>query len=202
MNKKLVVLLTVVSLTMLAIPAIVSAQQWQNHRNGQGMQQQGKMQQRGRSQSQQFFGGNNWMANLPSAGDGDLSQEVVDVMTAGIMDEYNAYNVYQVVIDQFGEVRPFVNIQQSEAQHIATWEFLFERYNLDVPEAPAVPIDLTFNSVSSACTVAADAEIANFGLYDEMLETVAEYPDMVQVITRLRNASEINHLPAFENCAR
>ena len=30
---------------------------------------------------------------------------------------------------------------------------------------------------------------------------VQDYPDMVQVFTSLRDASEFQHLPAFENCA-
>ncbi len=34
-----------------------------------------------------------------------------------------------------------------------------------------------------------------------MLVTLADYPDMVQVVTSLRNASEFQHLPAFEQCA-
>ncbi|GIK64809.1 MAG: hypothetical protein BroJett018_26030 [Chloroflexota bacterium] len=139
--------------------------------------------------------------NLPPAVPGEVPQEVIDTMTAGMMDEYNAYAVYQAVIDQFGAVRPFVNIQRAESQHIAAWEFIFERYGIALPEVPALDPVPQFATLAEACQLAADAEVANFDLYDTMLVTLADYPDMVQVVTALRNASELGHLPAFERCA-
>jgi hypothetical protein len=93
-----------------------------------------------------------------------------------------------------------VNIQRAESQHIAAWEFLFDRYGIDIPELPVIDIP-QFASLSEACDAAAAAEIANFGLYDSMLEAFAGYPDIAQVTQALRNASEFSHLPAFETCA-
>ncbi len=139
-------------------------------------------------------------AGLPPQADVELSAAAIDTMTAGLLDEYHAWAVYQAVINQFGAVNPFVNIQRAEAQHIAAWETLFERYGVALPAAPAVP-DLTFASLADACQTASAAEIANFGLYDTMLNTLANYPDMIQVVTALRDASQYNHLPAFEQCA-
>lgn len=139
--------------------------------------------------------------NLPPAVPGEVPQDVIDAMTAGIMDEYHAYAVYQAVIDQFGAVRPFVNIQRAEAQHIAAWEFIFERYGIALPEVPELDPVPQFATIGEACQLGADAEVANFDLYDAMLVTLADYPDMVQVVTALRNASEFGHLPAFERCA-
>ncbi|MCC6617146.1 MAG: hypothetical protein IT320_26975 [Anaerolineae bacterium] len=138
--------------------------------------------------------------NLPPAVAGDLSDDVIAAMTAGLMDEYNAYAIYGGVIEQFGAVAPFINIQNAEAQHIAAWQFLFDRYSVAVPAAPQTDVP-AFASLTDACQAAADAEIANFGLYDDMLVTLADYPDMVQVVTSLRDASEFQHLPAFEQCA-
>ena len=144
--------------------------------------------------------GTGFYATLPPPVEGDLSQDVVAAMTAGLMDEYNAYAIYGGVIAQFGEVAPFVNIQRAEAQHIAAWEFLFDRYGLTAPAAPVTAVP-SFASLTEACQAAADAEIANFGLYDQMMVTLADYPDMVRVVTSLRDASEYQHLPAFELCA-
>jgi hypothetical protein len=143
-----------------------------------------------------------WLAaNLPPAVPGPLPEDVVAALNAALQDEYNAYATYQAVIDQFGAVRPFTNIQQAEANHIAALTFLFERYGLPVT-APA-PLDSApaFGTLADACAVGAAAEVANFGLYDSWLETAQDYPDITQVFTSLRNASEFNHLPAFERCA-
>lgn len=157
-------------------------------------QQQGRM---GRGTG---LNGTGFYTAMPPAYDGELPQDVINLMLDGWMDEQHAYAVYDAVIAQFGETAPFVNIQRAEAQHIAAWEFLFDRYGIEIPDVPEFEI-LEFASVADACTTAAAAEIANFDLYDTMLETFAEYPDIYQVTLSLRNASEFNHLPAFQSCA-
>jgi hypothetical protein len=143
----------------------------------------------------------NWQANLPARVEGEVPAVVADAMAAGLQDERNAYAIYEAVLEQFGNVRPFTNIQRAEAQHIAAWEFLFDRYELPLPAAEPLAEAPSFATVAEACQAAADAEIANFDLYDNMLATFEDYPDMVQVVTALRDASEFNHLPAFERCA-
>ena len=138
---------------------------------------------------------------LPPATEGELPEDVIAALEAGLQDEHNAYNTYTVIMDEFGEVRPFVNIREAEAQHIEALEFLFNRYDVPIPEPAALETTPEFDTLADACQAGADAEVANFGLYDEWLETVSDYPDMVQVFTALRDASEFNHLPAFERCS-
>jgi hypothetical protein len=138
--------------------------------------------------------------NLPLSSGAELTPEVIDLMIDGWLDEQHAYAVYGSVIDQFGAVRPFANIQDSEVQHVAAWEFLFERYGIATPETPAFDVP-EFTTVSEACAVAVDAEGANFDLYDTMLAAFEPYPDLLHVAQSLRDASEFNHLPAFERCA-
>lgn len=130
----------------------------------------------------------------------ELPQDIVDLMIAGWMDEQHAYAVYGGVIDQLGAVRPFVNIQRSEAQHIAAWELLLDRHGIAIPETPQFELPQVA-AVSEACSVGAEAEVANFDLYDTMMAAFAPYPDLLNVAQTLRDASEFNHLPAFENCA-
>jgi AcrR family transcriptional regulator len=49
--------------------------------------------------------------------------------------------------------------------------------------------------------VVTEAEIANRDLYDrQLLPAVAAYSDITLVMQRLRDASENNHLPAFQRC--
>jgi hypothetical protein len=121
-------------------------------------------------------------------------------MIAGWADEQHAYAAYGAVIDQYGAVRPFVNIQRSEVQHITAWETLFDRYGIAVTDVPAFDLP-EFASLSDACAVGAAAEVANFDLYDTMLAAFEPYPDLAYVAQSLRDASEFSHLPAFEMCA-
>jgi hypothetical protein len=168
-----------------------------NGSRGQGSGPQGQQQTRqaGLGQNQ------NWLGNLPPAVPGDLPADVIDALYGGLMDEHHAYDTYQAVIDQFGAVRPFTNIQQAEASHIAALETLIERYGLDIPAIAPLPAVQPFATLPDACAAGVNAEIANFSLYDRWMATVQDYPDMVQVFTALRNASEFQHLPAFELCA-
>jgi hypothetical protein len=122
-------------------------------------------------------------------------------MKSGIADEYNAYAAYAGIIEQFGSVAPFTNIQRAESHHIDAWSFLFERYGLDVPAAPAAATATKYASETDACKAAAELESENVKLYNDMLDTLKAYPDMVQVVTSLRTASLERHLPALEQCA-
>jgi hypothetical protein len=150
---------------------------------------------------QNGFGVGPCLECLPAAVEGDVPDDVAAAMMAGLMDEYNAYALYQAVIDQFGEVAPFVNIQAAEAQHIAIHQLMFERYGLEIPEPTVLNPAPVFDNMQAACEMAVDAELANMSLYDDWLITVQNYPDLVQVFTALSNASQYNHLPAFERCA-
>jgi hypothetical protein len=145
-------------------------------------------------------GNGGYYATLPPTTGIEMTDSVIAAMTAGWLDEQHAYATYAAIIEQFGNVAPFVNIQRSEAQHIASWELMFDRYGVELPAVPEFDTP-EFATLSDACQAAADAEIANFDLYDTMLITLGDYPDMVQVVTTLRNASEFSHLPAFQNCA-
>ncbi|MEW6579648.1 MAG: hypothetical protein AB1435_10690 [Chloroflexota bacterium] len=143
----------------------------------------------------------NLMFDLPPAVPGELPASVVDAITAGIQDEYHAYATYQVIIDQFGAVRPFTSIQAAEAKHIEALSFIFTRYGLPVPESQPLVEVPQFATVTEACAAGAQAEIANAALYDEWLAVVQDYPDITQVFTALRDASQTQHLPAFQSCA-
>lgn len=130
-----------------------------------------------------------------------LPEVIQKAMIAGIMDEFNAYNTYQAIMNQFGQIRPFINIQGAEQNHINAWKVLFDRYGVAVPEVPPVP-SISFNSLTEACAAAAAAEGANATLYDQMQSTFQGYPDMLRVVGALRSVSLSKHLPAFLRCAR
>lgn len=133
--------------------------------------------------------------------EGELPADVQTALLEGLADELHAYAVYDAILTEFGTVAPFSAIINSEASHAASLQSALDYYGVDYSTvAPAVET-LDVASVAEACQIAADAEIANFELYDGWLDTVSDYPDLVQIFTNLRDASEFNHLPAFESCA-
>lgn len=127
---------------------------------------------------------------------GDLN----NYLTAAINDEYRARDTYQGVIDKFGNVRPFVSIKRSEEQHIRLLVGLYNTYGISVPSDTVGGLP-TPDSVSAACSLGVEAEIANADMYVGLLAGTTNYPDVQDVFVRLRDASLYQHLPAFQNCA-
>lgn len=226
MNAKRMVIVTVVVVLMLALGLVIVEAgngpgnggdpggngQGTGNKNGAqvgnqyGNGQQGAGNQYGNGQQGAAFQNGAQVGNqynfryLPPQSADELPQNIVDLMIAGWTDEQHAYAVYGAVIDQIGAVRPFTNIQAGEAQHISAWKTLFDRYGITLPAVPSFDLP-TVTTLSEACAVGADAETANAGLYDRMLAAFEDYPDLLWVAQSLSDASEFNHLPAFEQCA-
>lgn len=140
------------------------------------------------------------ICDVPTGYDGPLSDTEVYGLLLALNDEYHAAAVYGQVLDDFGAVRPFASIEQSEQQHITAVLTLFERYGVPVPANPwpgNVPL---FESVTEACEAGVAAELVNRDLYD-LLYATTERADIELVYQALQRASEENHLPAFERCA-
>jgi hypothetical protein len=118
-----------------------------------------------------------------------------------IQDEYHAESVYQGVLVDFGEVRPFSNIIQAEERHSAAIGRAYESRGWPVPVSEwSVTNVPRFESVEEACRVGAEAEVANIEVYDELM--VQELPaDVLQIFTSNRAASLNAHLPAFQRCS-
>ncbi len=130
----------------------------------------------------------------------DLTESEVEAIMAALDDEYRAWSVYDGVIAKLGAVRPFVNIQRAEENHISALTSLLERAGIDVPpnEWPgSVP---TFDSLGEACAAGVQAEVENADLYDGLLKMV-DNPEVIRVFTALQQASLTKHLPALERCA-
>jgi rubrerythrin len=118
-----------------------------------------------------------------------------------IADEYKARAFYQATIDRFGSVRPFSNIINAETRHADMVADLFVQYGLPVPEDTYMGKVEAPDTLLAACEAGVQAEIDNKELYDRLLPNVSE-PDIRTTLERLRNASQNNHLPAFQNCVQ
>ncbi len=128
-----------------------------------------------------------------------LSEAEITALQDAILEEYGAYNLYNAVIDQFGEVDPFVRIARSEQMHFTVLIRQAEKYGVEIPENPGLTSPVTFASIAEACQAGVDAEIADAELYDEVM-AVTTHTDLLRVYERLQKASLENHLPSFESC--
>jgi hypothetical protein len=132
--------------------------------------------------------------------EGPLSEDEVNALYLALNDEYHAWAVYGQVIDDFGSVRPFISIQNAEANHISSLTRIFNMYNLPVPENVWTGQVASFDSLAAACTAGVEAEIANAKLYETLFRSTNR-EDIVDVYVSLQRAAQEKHLPAFVRCA-
>ena len=131
----------------------------------------------------------------------ELGEQEAQALLAALDDEYKAHATYEQVIRDFGAERPFANIVEAEARHIAALVTLFERYRLKVPPNPWPGKVPRYQSVDAACAAAVQAEIDNAALYQRLLASTRR-PDILAVFEALHSASQDRHLPAFRRCVQ
>jgi hypothetical protein len=129
---------------------------------------------------------------------------LVEMLTASIADEYRTYYTYERVLADLGDPKPFSNIADAEAQHIAAVAKLFENRGLPVPDSQyALDTVPGFTTLTAACVAGVEAETAGYQMYEAFLVTLGSEPqDVVNVFTSLMLASRDKHLPAFTTCAK
>ena len=140
-------------------------------------------------------------AAVPSAASvSQLDNQTRDALIAALADERRAHATYEAVAAKFGDARPFSNIVNAERRHESFLLPLFEKYKVTVPaneftkEKVVVP-----ETLADACREAVEGEKDNIAMYERFLAFVEE-PDIRETFTYLRDASNNNHLPAFERC--
>lgn len=120
-------------------------------------------------------------------------------LLAALDDEYMARATYSQVIADFGDVRPFSNIVESEGRHIVALVSLFERYGVPVPADTWPGRVPRYSSLHEACLAGVAAEVDNGELYERLL-TGTVRDDILAVYRNLQEASQERHLPAFRRC--
>lgn len=118
----------------------------------------------------------------------------------GVDGEYAAYASYQAVIDEFGDVQPYLNIREAEGRHSDALIRQLNRYGYEAPANPYLgaipaPADLT-----TAANAWAEGEVLNIEMYDELIPQTTD-PKLIRVLNNLRAASAESHLPMFETAA-
>ncbi len=128
-----------------------------------------------------------------------LSESEVNALQEALDDEFKAWATYDQVIDDFGPIRPFINIRDSEARHIDALLRVFRNFGLTPPNNAWVGKTPHYKSVASACADAVQAEIDNADLYERIMQS-SERPEILTVFRNLHDASQQRHLPAFRRC--
>lgn len=130
----------------------------------------------------------------------DEAPTLTDMMTYAIQDEYLARAEYELIMNEYGDIRPFTNIVQAEERHIEWMIELFDGNGTAVPPDTAEEHVLLPATLKAALETGVQAEVDNIAMYESFLER--SLPDDVRdVFERLKKASE-NHLRAFQNNLR
>lgn len=155
----------------------------------------------GRPETPGGAGANGWNTTGSNRGTAatPLTDAEAEALQDAILEEYGALNLYQAIMDQFGEVAPFAQIAVSEQQHVNALVRQADKYGVEIPANPGMDAAPTFASLEEACEAGVNAEIADAALYDELM-LVTDHADLIRVYTRLQAASLESHLPAFEAC--
>lgn len=128
-----------------------------------------------------------------------LSEQEAADLAAAIQEEYTAMNTYQAIMDELGEIQPFLRIARSEQQHANALIRVAERFGVEVPENAGEVADIEWSTFEEACQLGVTFEQLDADLYDEILPNTTN-PVLIRVYTNLQRASLNNHLPAFEAC--
>jgi hypothetical protein len=129
--------------------------------------------------------------------EGKSGLSIEQMLTYAIQDEYLARAEYELIIGEYGSIRPFTNIAAAEERHIEWVTELLDRYGYDVPKDTARMYVVLPEDLESSFETGVQAEIDNIAMYESFLRS--DLPDDVRdLFERLKRASE-NHLRAFRN---
>jgi hypothetical protein len=137
-------------------------------------------------------------ADLGARGaEGRSSLTVEQMLTYAIQDEYLARAEYELIIEEYGSLRPFTNIVAAEQRHIEWVTELLDDYGYVLPEDTARMYVVLPEDLKSSFETGVQAEIDNIAMYESFLQ--ADLPaDVRDLFERLQRSSE-NHLRAFRN---
>ena len=125
---------------------------------------------------------------------------VEEMLTYAIQDEYLARAEYKVIMDAYGEQRPFINIMKAEGVHVQRLLPLFTVYGVTVPEDTALGHTVKPDSLQAAYEAGVTAEVNNIAMYEAFLKQ-EDLPDDVRVVFEALTRASGNHLRAFEQNA-
>jgi hypothetical protein len=128
--------------------------------------------------------------------DSEATYTLEEMLIYALQSEYLAKAEYELLIESFGEIKPFIHIVKAEQTHIDLLIDLFIAYGYEIPEDLSSTIIALPESVSSAIATGIDAEKASIAMYETFLATEGLPEDVQNTFEYLKSASE-RHLQAF-----
>lgn len=128
----------------------------------------------------------------------DIEYSLEEMLNYAIQDEYLAKAEYELIISEFGQVKPFTNIVNAEQTHIDLLVPLFETYGFVLPENNAADSVVLPESITSALATGVEAEQVNIAMYQVFLGQ-DNLPDDVRAAFEYLVKASQHHLAAFSN---
>lgn len=129
--------------------------------------------------------------------EGKSGLTIEQMLTYAIQDEYLARGEYELIIEEYGSIRPFTNIMTAEERHIEWVTELLDEYAYALPEDTSHMYVVLPEDLKSSFETGVQAEIDNIAMYESFLRE--DLPDDVRdLFEQLKRASE-NHLRAFRD---
>ncbi|MDD2969000.1 MAG: DUF2202 domain-containing protein [Lachnospiraceae bacterium] len=125
----------------------------------------------------------------------DKDYELEEMLQYAMEDEYLAFTEYEMILEKFGEQRPFSNIVKAEEYHISLLEPLFEEYDIAIPNEDWESLVTVPDSIEDAYAAGVTAEEANIAMYEKFLNE--EIPDDAKAVFEKLLASSQRHLAAY-----
>jgi len=129
----------------------------------------------------------------------ELTQEEAETFKFILNEEYKAYELYNKIVIEFGEVSPFTKLKLSTQNNIDSLKILFQKYNVTFPENEwGLKISAPLN-LDVACQLAKNKELEKSQTYNRMFNYVNN-EDITYLLTVFRNKSKNENLVLLEKC--
>ncbi len=128
------------------------------------------------------------------------SPDLEEMLTYAIQDEYLARAEYELIMEEYGSMRPFSNVMQAEVRHIGWVVELFAEYDFALPKDTAALHVVLPSTLKAAFETGVQAEIDNIAMYESFL--ARELPEDVREVFEQLKAGSESHLRAFSNNLR
>lgn len=106
-------------------------------------------------------------------GQDEMDTSLEEALRAALDDEYHARATYRAVLDAFGDLRPFINMVESEERHIQALKRQVERHGIAVPNDNWAGRVAAPESLERAFEDAVKAEHENAVLYEKLAATAS-----------------------------